>query len=68
MNLELDEFVVMPNHFHGIVIIGENKFNRDDDPDRPDSSTDAGMASLWDLRDQQKMPEISARNQIIWHP
>ena len=28
MNLELGEFVVMPNHFHGIVIIGENKFNR----------------------------------------
>ena len=27
MNLELAEFVVMPNHIHGIVIIGENKFN-----------------------------------------
>jgi|SRR5665647_2106122 len=27
MNLELGEFVVMPNHFHGIVMIGENKFN-----------------------------------------
>ncbi|MEO9022013.1 MAG: hypothetical protein ABI237_15190 [Ginsengibacter sp.] len=30
MNLELGEFVVMPNHFHGIMIIGENEFNRDD--------------------------------------
>jgi REP element-mobilizing transposase RayT len=29
MNLELGEFVVMPNHFHGIMIIGENEFNRD---------------------------------------
>jgi len=28
MNLELGEFVVMPNHFHGIMIIGENEFNR----------------------------------------
>jgi putative transposase len=28
MNLELGEFVVMPNHFHGIIIIGENQFNQ----------------------------------------
>ncbi len=27
MNLELDAFIVMPNHFHGIIIIGENEFN-----------------------------------------
>lgn len=27
MNLELGEFVVMPNHFHGIIMIGENQFN-----------------------------------------
>jgi putative transposase len=28
MNLELGEFVVMPNHIHGIVIIGPNEYNR----------------------------------------
>ena len=28
MNLSLGEFVVMPNHFHGIIFIGENEFNR----------------------------------------
>ncbi len=28
MNLELDAFQVMPNHFHSIIIIGENEFNR----------------------------------------
>jgi REP element-mobilizing transposase RayT len=28
MNLELGEFVVMPNHFHGIMMIGENEFNK----------------------------------------
>lgn len=28
MNLELGEFVVMPNHFHWIMIIGENEFNK----------------------------------------
>ncbi len=27
MNLELGEFVVMPNHFHGIIIIHENQYN-----------------------------------------
>ena len=27
MNLLLDEFVVMPNHVHCIVIIGDNEFN-----------------------------------------
>lgn len=27
MNLQLDEFVVMPNHFHAILFIGENQYN-----------------------------------------
>ena len=27
MNLEMGEYVVMPNHFHGIIIIGKNEFN-----------------------------------------
>jgi putative transposase len=27
MNLELGEFVIMPNHIHGIIIVGENKYN-----------------------------------------
>jgi REP element-mobilizing transposase RayT len=27
MNLLLDEFVVMPNHFHGILLIGNNIYN-----------------------------------------
>lgn len=27
MNLHLDEYVVMPNHFHAILVIGENQFN-----------------------------------------
>ena len=28
MNLWLDEFVVMPNHFHCIICIGDNEYNR----------------------------------------
>lgn len=27
MNLELGEFVVMPNHFHAILMIGQNEYN-----------------------------------------
>lgn len=27
MNLEIGEYVVMPNHFHAIVIIGHNEYN-----------------------------------------
>ncbi|HET8885552.1 MAG TPA: hypothetical protein VFM70_04275 [Salinimicrobium sp.] len=27
MNLSMDEFVVMPNHFHAIIGIGENEYN-----------------------------------------
>jgi putative transposase len=27
MNLELGTFVVMPDHFHGIIIVGENQYN-----------------------------------------
>ena len=30
MNLELGEFVVMPDHIHGIVIIGANEYNTTD--------------------------------------
>ncbi len=44
MNLELGEFVVMPNHFHGILIIGENKYNRYDGGD----DMDGDMGDGWD--------------------
>jgi len=29
MNLQMGEFVVMPNHFHAIIIIGDNEYNMD---------------------------------------
>ena len=28
MNLQMGEWQIMPNHFHAIIIIGENQFNR----------------------------------------
>lgn len=30
MNLEMGAFIVMPNHFHAIIIIGTNEFNSED--------------------------------------
>ncbi|MDR1221969.1 MAG: hypothetical protein LBL07_03700 [Tannerella sp.] len=27
MNIMLGEYVVMPNHFHGIIVISENRYN-----------------------------------------
>lgn len=27
MNLQIGEFVVMPNHFHAIIMIGDNEYN-----------------------------------------
>ncbi|NTW23339.1 MAG: hypothetical protein HGA37_01460 [Lentimicrobium sp.] len=27
MNIDLDEYITMPNHFHGILIIGMNDYN-----------------------------------------
>jgi putative transposase len=43
MNLELGNFVVMPNHFHGILIIGANEFNSDAQRMHVMHSTDAIM-------------------------
>jgi len=37
MNLEMGEFIVMPNHFHAILVIGNNKFN-----DRPIEENEPG--------------------------
>nr|WP_320021607.1 transposase [uncultured Draconibacterium sp.] len=31
MNLTMGEYIIMPNHFHAIIIIGENQFNTDED-------------------------------------
>jgi REP element-mobilizing transposase RayT len=37
MNLEMGAFVVMPNHLHAIIIIGENEFNCRDAMHRRDA-------------------------------
>jgi len=37
MNLEMGEFVVMPNHFHAIIGIGDNKYNSNCNMNRRDA-------------------------------
>ena len=32
MNIILDEFIIMPDHFHSIIIIGENRYNQNKIP------------------------------------
>ena len=32
MNLTMGEYVIMPNHFHTIIIIGKNEYNTDGGP------------------------------------
>lgn len=34
MNLIMDEYIIMPNHFHAIIIIGNNKYNSNIDKKR----------------------------------
>jgi REP element-mobilizing transposase RayT len=48
MNIMLGEYVVMPNHFHGIIVIGENRYNTDggdgdDDGDDGDGGDGDGV-------------------------
>ena len=31
MNLILDDYIIMPNHIHGIIQIGDNEYNKYDD-------------------------------------
>ena len=47
MNLELRAFVVMPNHFHAVIIIGQNEYNGGGNGDGRDAmhrvSTSSGI-------------------------
>lgn len=47
MNITLGEFIVMPNHFHGIISIGRNPYNQyDDDGDGCDGGGRRGAMHL----------------------
>ena len=40
MNLQMGDYQVMPNHFHGIIIIGENEYNKRGGGDGGDGCND----------------------------
>ncbi len=70
MNVELGAFIVMPNHFHGIIIIGQNQYNLDGDEVnntfRPQAKN---LASI--MRGFKSAVTLYARtNQIVfdWQP
>ena len=46
MNIQPGEFVVMPNHFHAIVIIGENEYNHQIEPNNTFSPQLKNLASV----------------------
>jgi len=47
MNLTMDEWVVMPNHFHAILWIGNNRFNRYSGPaNQPFGPQSKNLASI----------------------
>ena len=46
MNIQQGEFVVMPNHFHAIVIIGENEYNQQITQNNTFSPQSKNLASI----------------------
>lgn len=59
MNLELGEFVVIPNHFHGIIIIGENQYNTKIDISKKDISNADAVHSVSTTMNQEMNENIS---------
>jgi putative transposase len=51
MNLFLDEFVVMPNHIHILIIIGENEYNMQGGKQRDKRDLDRGSERGSQCRD-----------------
>ena len=54
MNLGMGEFVVMPNHFHGIITIGKNRYNNIRDAMHCVSSAPASHANPTTITTQSK--------------
>ncbi len=67
-NIELDEFVVMPNHIHGIIIIAEPSVgamrciaqnNRGESPTRPYKGNKGNRSQNWFLRCNYRTIQIN---------
>ncbi|WP_320112019.1 transposase [Draconibacterium orientale] len=46
MNLILGEYIIMPNHFHAIIIIGKNQYNMDGGNKNDMDGRDAGVGDV----------------------
>ena len=71
MNLEIDEYVVMPNHFHGIISIGENEYNTVDSDNYKNTfrSQSKNLASI--IRGfKSAVTTFARKNEIVfdWQP
>ncbi|MCZ8198203.1 MAG: transposase [Flavobacterium sp.] len=65
MNIELGEFVVMPNHFHGIVFIGDNEFNGERDGERGGGRDAMHLVSTDDIYTNKFGPQSKNVSSII---
>src|SRR5690625_4596008 len=69
MNLWMGEYVVMPNHFHAIIGIGENEYNTQRNTQRYTTDTTDTPKSTTYRRIAMRLPKTnSAPNPKIWHP
>ena len=57
MNIILDEYCVMPNHFHAIIKIGRNQYNKFDN-----AKTDITDDTAGDTADRDAMHRVSTAN------
>jgi len=65
MNITLDEFVLMPDHFHEIIIIGENRYNQCNNNGQPCGDA---MHRVSTKSQSKSINEIHlVRNPKIWH-
>ncbi len=69
MNLQMGEFVVMPNHFHAIVIIGENEYNQrvDEYGEQWDERRDNQRDDQRDTHRRDAMHCVSTNSQLPSH-
>ena len=61
MNLELGKFIVMPNHFHGIIFIDDNQYNTNEYDKNPDRDAMHRVSTTCDVNDN---PNADMKNRF----
>jgi putative transposase len=64
-NVELDEYVIMPNHFHGIIMIHDDRRETPCEYPDPCGNTDSTRAALGDIVGAYKSLCINAWLKVI---